>query len=248
MHDSVTVLTRLERLEREGRRWRALAVGLGLLLVGTLAAGFATPAADVVRAQKFVLEAPDGTEHGTLALDPNKSPYLLLRRDKASAILTLSGPGLALRGEDGKRGAFLGVDSTGAAKLDLFSPKVLDGVRLAVQDNGTAGVYVLSETGSEAGSMESFPGRGALFTARDKKRLPRVIFGLDEQYIPTLMMLDNKGRRRIGMLVNPTEEGEALFAIEDGQGLSRGELAQSFDGSVKLRLLREDGKPSYEAP
>src|SRR6185503_11730968 len=104
------------RLEAHNRRLQAAAALLGLGFLAVLGAGFARPAPAVekeLRAERFVLVDAAGAELGTLTADAQGFPALLLRKDKASAVLTLNGPGLSLRGPDGKRGAWLGVDTQG---------------------------------------------------------------------------------------------------------------------------------------
>src|SRR5512145_392370 len=99
MNAPVDVSARLARLEAQNRRLQGAAALLGLALFALVAAGFAAPARPAekeLRAERFVLVDAAGAELGALGADSQGSPNLLLRKDKASAILTLSGPGLSL--------------------------------------------------------------------------------------------------------------------------------------------------------
>ena len=59
-----------------------------------------------------------------------------MRKDKSHAVLTLAGPGLVLRGDDGLRGAYLGIDTNGASVMELVSEKPSEGVRMLVREDG----------------------------------------------------------------------------------------------------------------
>lgn len=248
MDQAPTIIHRIERLEREGRRWKRTALVLGLLLVGSFATGMVGPRSDEVVAGRFVLRGSDGTEHAVLGVDPSGSPHLSLNKGKSTAILTMAGPGLLLRAEDGRRGAFLGIDTRGVTRLDLSSEKVIDGVRLTVQEDGSSGVYVLDETGRERVASEVLSTGNCQFSTRDAQGTIRTHFGLDGKEVPSMLLIDDRGRRRIGMVIEERDGGRPLLAIEDERGRMRAALTERFDGSSYLRFLREDGKTSFEAP
>ncbi len=239
---------RLERLERANRRWRRAAALAGLLFCAALSASLGRAGPSVIEAERFVLKGADGAEHGVLGLDETGSPMLLLERGKANLLLTLSGPALSLRADDGKRGAFLGVDTRGESRLELRSERFLDGVRLVSKADGGAGLYLLDRDGGERGAAELTGEGNVLFSVRDAQRRVRGSFGLDANSIPNVVLLDSAGRRRIGMLVHGDAEGRPLFALEDGQGRTRAELTLDRDGSPNLSLTRPDGGKSFRAP
>lgn len=238
---------RLERLERANRRWRNLAALAGLLLCASVAAGLGR-VPSVIEAERFVLKGADGAELAVLGVDQVGSPMLLLEHDKANALLTLSGPALSLRADDGKRGAFIGVDTKGESRLELRSERYLDGVRLVSKADGGSGMYLLDRDGHERGTAELTAEGHVLFTVRDAGRRVRGSFGLDANSIPNLVLLDALGRRRVGMLVQNDDEGRPLFALEDGLGRTRAELTLDRDGSPSLALTRPDGQKSFQAP
>ncbi len=242
------ILRRLERLERDNRRWKRGALALAAGLLGALVVGFAGPrdVEDVVEAKRFVLRGDDGKEYATLALDQQGNPNLLLRREKASAILTLSGPALHMRGDDGKSSAWIGFDPRGAARMELASEKLRDGIRAVVQPDGSSGVYAVDAEGRERATLEHLSTGTSQLTIRDAKGGIRAHVGLDGKDTSSALLLDSLGRRRIGMLVDPA--GTPTLATEDGQGRLRTKLTMDSDGLPLFQLLRADGLPMFQEP
>src|SRR5262245_921277 len=210
------LLDRLDRLERENRRFKLVAGVSTLLLFTWTACSVAPQAKNVVSAERFVLLATDGTEKGYLEVDPKGDPVLLLKNEKAQTILTTNGPSLLLRGTYGKTGAFMGIDSKNSSKLELCSKRIIDGVRLVTHEDGSAGVYVTDVTGRERGGLESLAPGGAAINLRDDAGRVRAQFGVDKASLPNLLLLDANGARRIGMILQ--EDDNALLEVEDAKG------------------------------
>jgi hypothetical protein len=241
-----TVLDRLDRLERANRRYRLALLGAGCLCLGWAACSVGADVKNVLAAERFALVATDGSEKAALELDQKGNPMLTLRSGSSFALLTASGPALLLRGADGKTGAFVGIDSRNASRLELCSHRLLDGVRLTTHEDGSAGVYVLDVNGRERGGLESYSKGGAALNFRDAQGKMRAHMGIGETSLPDVLLLDEAGGRRLGMLV--LEDGNPLLEIADPRGDPRIQLTTLFDGSPRLQLLREDGSPSFEAP
>jgi hypothetical protein len=242
-------LARLDLLERQNRRLRRAVAALALCITafGALSSRRAEPAqTPEVRAERFVLVDPGGAELGSLGVDGKGFPLILLRKDKASAVLTLANPSLALRGDDGKRGAWIGQDTQGGVGMKLYGEKLLDGVAINVKPDGASGIYVLGADGRERATMELLADGTSAFGSRDQRGLPRTFFGLSPAGVPSLMLLDQNGAKRAGMLVNP--DGAPLLSLDDARGQSRIELSQRFDGHARVRTFDEAGKTSFEAP
>lgn len=240
------VLARLDRLERENRRFK-LAGGAATLLVFTWSAcSLSSQVKNEVAAERFVLRAADGSEQGWLGLDAKGYATLYLTHENARAVFTTNGPGLLARGPDGKTGAFIGIDTHNASKVELCSSRILDGVRLSVQEDGSSGVYVLDATGRERAGLEALSVGGASLNFRDPVGRVRSQMGLDPKAQPNLILLDADGGRRMGMLVQ--EDGNPLLELEDQKGQPRALLSTLFDGSPHLELRREDGAASFQAP
>ena len=243
-----TLVHRIERLETSARRWRATALGLALAGLAAISGGW-RPATEEVEASRFVLRGAQGEEAGVLGLDSQGRPSLLLRQDKAYAFLTLSGPGLLLRGDDGKRSAFMGFDNEGGTELNLTSSRGADGIRLEVSEDGSSGVRVLGENSFPRASLSysAKSGTSSVLTNDDRGRV-RTSLGLERGDTPSLVLIDEGDVRRIGLLVDPEENGLPFLGLQDEKGRGRLELTTSFDGTPILALRRTDGTPAFQAP
>lgn len=249
MADSLStqhVLDRLDRLERANRRYRLALAAAGCLCFAWTACSVAPRAADALASQRFVLVAADGSEKAALELDQKGNPMLTLRNGQASALLTTNGPSLLLRGQDGKTGAFVGIDSKNTSRLELCSHRLMDGVRLSAHEDGSAGLYVLDVSGRERGALESYAKGGAGLNFRDGQGKMHSHMGLDEANLPNLILLDGAGGRRLGMVVQ--EDGNGLFEMADERGQARLQFTTLFDGSPRMEFKREDGSVSFQAP
>ncbi len=240
------VLSRLERLERENRRLRLGACAAGLFLFAWAACSVAPQANSTLTAERIVLVAPDGTEKAALELDSKGNPMLSLRNGQSSALLTANGPSLLLRGQDGKTGAFLGIDSKNTSRMELTSHRLLDGLRMSVHEDGSSGVYVLDVNGRQRGALEAFGAGGASLNFRDGQGRVRGQIGVDPSNLPNVILLDENGARRLGMLVQA--EGEPLLEVADERGQPRAQLTTLFDGSPRLEFRREDGSVLSQVP
>lgn len=251
-HPSLSVVphpvleARLLRLERENRRFK-LAAGLSTLLLFTWTACSVAPQAkSTVSAERFVLTNPDGSEAGHLGFDEGGNPILHLVKGHATAALSLVGPGLVLRGPDGKTTAYMGVDSRNTSRIELTSERLMDGVRLTAKPDGSSGVYVLDSTGRERGSFEALSIGGANLLFRDGNGKVRTQLGVDPENAPSLILLDERGVRRLGTVIQT--DGNAVLELQDLQARPRLQLTTQFDGSPRLEMLREDGAASFTAP
>jgi len=251
MHDHQEVLDRLASLERDNRRWKLVGGLLALAALASVSIGFVSPrvnagGTDVVEAERFVLKGADGSEVGSLGLDAQGSPTLLMRKGASYALLTLSAPGLLIRGPDGKRGAFLGIDTAGSTLLELTSDRLQQGVKLATHEDGSASVTLRDAAGYPRATMEALATGDSIYTLRGEKGAIRGTFGLDSKGNASSLLLDTIGRRRIGMVVQA--DGTPVLSMEDDAARARANLTTKFDGSPTLELLREDGTASFEAP
>ena len=246
MNERQDVLDRLAALERDNRRWKRAGGALALALLASVAIGFTNPRADVVEAERFVLKGADGTELGSLGVDSQGAPMLLMRKDSAYVALATAAPGLILRGTDGKRGVFLGVDGAGSTLLELTSDKLQQGVKLATHADGSSGVYLRDEAGFPRATMEALSTGDAIYTVRADKGALRGTFSVDSNGNSSSMLLDSLGRRRIGMVVGP--DGTPLLSLDDEETRTRASLSMIFDGSPLLELYGESGEPTFEAP
>lgn len=243
---ALDVHDRLARLERDNRRYKLAAAVAGLTCFAWVACGIGSLSGSTLAAERLVLLGADGSEKAVLESDPRGNPMLTLRNGKAFALLTTEGPSLLLRGQDGKTGAFMGIDSKNTSRLELTSHRLLDGVRLSTHEDGSSGVYVLDAGGRQRGSLESFSTGGAALNFRDGSGRMRSSLGIDPASLPNLVLLDEDGGRRLGLLVQA--DGNSLFEVADERGRTRVQLATLFDGSPLLEMKKDDGSVTFQAP
>ncbi|MSR64034.1 MAG: hypothetical protein EXS08_16550 [Planctomycetes bacterium] len=243
---SAHVLVRLERLERDNRRYKLAAAAAGLALFAWSACSLAPQAKNPLTSDRFVLVDAAGNEKAALELDAKGNPMLTLRNGPSTAVLTANGPSLLLRGPDGKTNAFLGIDSKNTSRLELASKRLLDGVRLTVHEDGSAGAYVLDLDGRPRGALEFLSSGGSALSLRDGQGHVRTQLGLDAHNQPNLVLLDEGGMRRMGMMVQ--QDGNPLLEVADDHGRPRAQLSTLFDGSPRLEMKREDGGSAFQAP
>ncbi|MFT5289071.1 MAG: hypothetical protein ACI8QS_000972 [Planctomycetota bacterium] len=251
--ESQDLRARMNRLEAEARRWRLGALGLGLALVGSLglsamapasSGASAAPARDEIRAKRIVLVDADDNEVGALEVNGKGDPQLHLHKESRTALLTLSGPGILVR--DGRRGAYLGLDSGGASKLELTGDNLNQGARVSVQLDGSTGFYALDEAGMKRMGMEFLASGQSQFTTFDKKGKIRSLQGIDQNENTSSILFDAQGLPRLGLIV--PMNGMPAFASEDANGITRAQLIQGFDGSARLEFLSDDGKVRWVEP
>jgi hypothetical protein len=132
---SDAVSARLDRLERESRRWRRVALGSWLAIAALLLLGQSptrasrpTSPARTVEAERFVLRDPRGRTGATLGWEGDDTPRLTLHDPSGQprAVLAVGAggaPGLTLFDTDGTTvRAALVVGPDGAPGLALFDP------------------------------------------------------------------------------------------------------------------------------
>src|SRR5215813_14206482 len=132
--DPITV--RLDRLEREGRRWRRVALGSWLAIAALLLLGQSPPPSPpkpaapgrTVEAERFVLRNAHGGIGATLGWEADDTPRLTLYDPggQPRAVLAVGAggaPGLTLFAADGvtTRAAFV-IGTDGAPGVALFDP------------------------------------------------------------------------------------------------------------------------------
>jgi hypothetical protein len=124
----VAVMQRLDRLEREGRWWKAVASALcgllGLLLLAGATGERGARIFDEVRAEQFVLVDAKGTPRAGLRVGADGSTALALADPEGKPVAGLSvlpdgSPRLRFYDKEGKARGGLGVQHDGAVGLAL---------------------------------------------------------------------------------------------------------------------------------
>ena len=184
--DKATIAALVERLERLEREKRQL-VGVGVAFVASallLLAGatMMVRRPRVLEAERFVLKDRGGKARALLAMAPDGSPSLTLLDARGRDQVRLDGPSdgsasLSLCNK-GEARIHMSASTGGGALLSLFDPRRRagagmylwpegtagvalnsgdQGVQLAAQPDGLAGVVVADEEGKERGRMGALP-------------------------------------------------------------------------------------------
>jgi hypothetical protein len=240
--DSLTA--RVERLERESRRWRRLAAGSWLLvaalgLLGQAAPPRTTPARPAppgraVEAERFVLRDARGRVGAVLGWaddGPRLALYDAAGQPRAALDVGASGaPRLTLLDADGRtlRAALL-IGPDGAPGLALFDAAARP--RLAVA--------LFAERGrARAGGGRRGPVPAV--AVYDETGAFRATLGLLAGDVAGLDLADGRGGVRIALGVQP--DGAPGLVLRDADGRGRAALAVLADGTPALNLNAEDGR------
>lgn len=246
MQDQAQILRRLEQLERSNRRWKQVGSGLTLGLLGLFSLSFMGPQAGALKGQSLELSTPTGEVYASIKLDPKGFPLLHMTKGRSYALLSMQGPVLHLRAEEAHRTAYLGIDGTGHSKLELTANSPLDGARVTVKPDGTAGFYGLDDKGYDRFSLENTVTGNTSLNLYGPQRMLRSTSALDAKGHASQMILDTSGRRRIGMVVQA--DGTPALSMTDEEERPRLNLSMEWDGTSKVEFLRADGQVGVEHP
>ena len=127
-----TLTTRLERLERESRRWRKATLFVLTGAVALMLTGQAPPhrMPKSLEAEEFVLRDSRGQVRASLGTTQNASATVL-----------------QIFGENGKPRTRISVSSDGTSSLEVIDSGERVRVLLGVKDNGSPRIWLGSETG-----------------------------------------------------------------------------------------------------
>jgi hypothetical protein len=149
-----TIVRRVERLEREARRWRRAATALALVVVALATLGAAVPRR-VVEAQKFVVRDASGRIRAELGpTDSDQELALRFRDQRGSQRLTVGMENetalLVLGDKTGRPRAGLVTLAEGAPGLTLYDGTGRARVELALAREGEPRVALLDARGGSA--------------------------------------------------------------------------------------------------
>lgn len=147
-----TLARRLDRLEREHRRWKRVGSLFLVALAAVVLMGQASPAGRVVEAERFVLRDGSGKVRATLAtLDDNRVALFLYDQDeRPRAGLGLradGGVGLTLYDRAGRPRTALSPLADGGVGLHLYDQRGERRAGLALKPDGTPSLEFLDEDG-----------------------------------------------------------------------------------------------------
>ena len=231
---------RLDRLERESRRWRRVALGSWLAIATLLLLGQSPPRAArppsparTVEAERFVLRDARGRAGATLGWEAGDTPRLTLHDPSGQprAMLTVGAggaPGLTLVDTDGVTvRAALVVGPDGAPGFALFDA--------AGKPRLAAALFHGSTPGRSTGGRESAPA----IVAYDGAGVVRATFGIRGSDAG-LELADGRGTARAVLHVQP--DGTPDLVLRDGDGRNRAALSVLADGTPAFNLNGADGR------
>ena len=152
------IVRRLERLEWESRRWKALAMlavaTLGMVLFIGAGKNGETSVPSELQARAFVLVDRDGTPLARLGLLPHGAWGLGFydQGKKSRIVLSMESDGsssLSLFGKDGKGSLLLNASGSGAASLRLVDTNWKTRTTLATWPDGSPFLQLLDRTGKD---------------------------------------------------------------------------------------------------
>jgi hypothetical protein len=153
-----TMEQRLERLERDSRRWKAMTtLAMGILsLILLIGAGKSdeTSVPNEVQAHAFVLVDRNGTPLARLGLLPHGAWGLGFydQGKKSRIVLSVEGDGassISLFGKDGKGSMLLSANSTGASALRLVDTHWKTRATLATWPDGSPFLQLMDREGKD---------------------------------------------------------------------------------------------------
>jgi hypothetical protein len=149
-HESI--VRRVERLEREVRRWRRGAAALGLAAVAVVTIGAAVPRGRVVEAQKFVLKDASGRVRAELGPTDTDKEIALRFRDTVGLLRVIVGLQeetslLVLSDKTGRPRAGLVTLAQGAPAFTLYDTTGRPRVELGLAREGEPHAALLDARG-----------------------------------------------------------------------------------------------------
>ncbi len=157
------IVQRLERLERQGHRWKATAtlaiMTLGLVLLIGAGKNGETSVPNELQAHAFVLVARDGTPLARLGLLPHGAWGLGFydQGKKSRIVLSVEGDGsslLSLFGKDGKGSLLLSANGSGATSLRLVDTHWKTRTALATWPDGSPFLQLADRDGKDRALLQ----------------------------------------------------------------------------------------------
>ena len=260
---------RLDRLERESRRWRRVALGswgaiAALFLLGQAPprpAGSPNPAR-TVEAERFVLRDARGRAGATLGWEADSTPRLALHdpAGQTRAVLTVGAggaPGLTLLDTDGVTArAALVVGPDGAPGLALFDPAGKPRLAVALFHGSApsrpaggpepAPAVVAYDAAGVVRATFGIRGADAGLELADSRGTARTVLRVQSDGTPDLLLRDGAGRGRAGLSV--LTDGAPALNLNGADGRARATMALTAGGRAGLALANDKGAVVWSAP
>ncbi|MFQ5684928.1 MAG: hypothetical protein ACE5HC_16870 [Candidatus Binatia bacterium] len=221
---------RLDRMERENRRWKLLGVSAIAAFATVVLMGQSPTAmvAKVLEAEKFVVRDTNGNNVAELGSIHGSSFLHLTDKDKSGSVSLSALPDgprrLQLWDKSGPRVQLIATQD-GEARLRLFDMKGIPRASLDVQADGLP-----------------------ILRLADKNSKTRAELLLTPDDTPLLSFYDrDKGRKFIGGM-GVAEDGSMTLALVDKEEQSLAELRVPPGAAPHLRFIDKDGKVLWSTP
>jgi hypothetical protein len=167
----MTVMARLERVERENRRWKIVGCATLLLLgVALLMAATTSRVPDEIRARRFALIDKNGKQRAVLGTSEASQEMFSMPGE------SLHGGGLTIFDSNGRLRAAMYVTAEGDAKFIAYDKTEQALARFGVLDSGAATLGLGGLDGKDRASIE-VSGNAPALVFRDDSRRQRVVLG-----------------------------------------------------------------------
>lgn len=222
--DVHALASRLDALERLGRRRRAIVAALAVVAVTALLLGQAAgPAAEQ-------LELRNG-EGGVYA-------SLRHTRDQGAALVLLDG-------KERER-VSLRVAADGAPSIRLVDRAGSERVELALLDESTPRILLRDDAGTERAKLLLMPEGSPLLYLKDATGTTRVELASLWTGLNGLVVFNPDERPQVVLTAAP--EAGASLRLADGAGVGRLKVGVGPRGAPRIETAGPDGKTSWQAP
>ncbi|MBI4636376.1 MAG: hypothetical protein HY727_08500 [Candidatus Rokubacteria bacterium] len=206
--DLPRVMERLERLEHQSRRLKAVG---GLLVLSVLAVGLmgqAVPQGRTVEAETFVVRDASGRPRAALALGKDDRP------------------GLALADKSGKIRAWLNLETDGSPDLRFYDREEKVRAQLAVDAAGAPALSLTDATEHQRARLAVRADGAPRLLFYDKGDRVRALLGVEPDQSP-LMVLTDEAQGRATLVVRSSGPPTLVITARDGKVLWRAPAGKS---------------------
>jgi hypothetical protein len=253
-HSDSGVAARMDRLERENRRFKRFGIVAATIAVVIATAGaFREEIPKEVKANSFVVVDEAGRERGLFEAAPDGCAHMMIL------------------GKDGKLKAALGEEKENVPSLVLYDPKEIGSARLVIKDDGSPDFALVDSTGFVRVALELKKGGISGFRlfdehgksvgnfvqdGRGQTVTPVLNLNNEEQKTAISLGFNDKGSQRFfysrgdqtqGLWQVDPEKGSS-FAIAGPDGKGNITVRVAPDGSPSLNMTDKDGKVIFQAP
>lgn len=195
--DLQSVIARLEVVERQNSRFKALTGALVSVFGAALLMGQASSSSKIFDAERFIVRGDDGKERASLALS-NGVPMFVLRdaSNKVRAALGLDSagvPSLALQDQNGQQRVLLALGSDGTPGVVLRDQAGRQRAGLTVAADGSPGLGIFDASGNQRASLAVSADGSTTLTFDDAKGKRRTAVGMAPDGSPAIYLKDQGG-------------------------------------------------------